>query len=301
MKLDLVMWAKNGAKYLPLTLKRIDAVIPHEVIGDKIFVDDHSVDNSVEIAKDFGWKVFINEKGGIGEGANLAFSKVKTEFFCSFEQDLLLTDCWFEKIFKYLEQPNVAIAQGWRLSTHPTLRKFEEFGLEWFGGEKLYSLDNNIYRTEIIRRLGGFPRNVRYHVDAVLKSRILKAGLKWITDTSVISEHLKPMTIFEYAKRHYYEFSKEIPTLLEDGILVEDEIRKLKPFFQAVKLMFSPAIGLGLTLWKKEPTLLVYYPLIRIMKWKGYVEGKKIINERKSLFSQPSTDGHLHMDFQENL
>ena len=276
MKFDLVMWAKNGARYLPLTLKRIDEVIPEEIVGDKIFVDDHSVDESAEIAKDFGWKVFLNEKGGIGEGANLALSKVKTEFFCSFEQDLLLTKGWFEKIFEYFKYPKVAVAQGWRISTQPTLRKFEEFGLRWFGGEKLYSIDNNIYRTEVIRRLGGFPRNVRYHVDAVLRSRILKAGLEWITDTSVISEHLKPMTIFEYAKKRYYEFSKEIPILIKEGVLVEDEIKKLKPHSQIVKLLYSPVIGLGLTFKEKEPTLLIYYPLIRIMKWKGYIEGKRV-------------------------
>ena len=66
MKADLVMWAKNGASMLPLVLKRAEEVLPSEVIGKKIFVDDHSVDESREIAKDFGWIVYLNEKGGVG-------------------------------------------------------------------------------------------------------------------------------------------------------------------------------------------------------------------------------------------
>jgi len=64
-KVDLVMWAKNGARMLPAVLKRVNEVIPSEAINKKIFVDDHSTDGSSVIAKHFGWLVFPNEKGGV--------------------------------------------------------------------------------------------------------------------------------------------------------------------------------------------------------------------------------------------
>lgn len=41
-KVDLVMWAKNGGSFLPKVLGRIEEVIPHEKIEQKILVDDHS-------------------------------------------------------------------------------------------------------------------------------------------------------------------------------------------------------------------------------------------------------------------
>ncbi len=50
-KVDLVMWAKNGASCLPEVLSRIDRVIPHENMCHKILVDDHSTDRTVEIAR----------------------------------------------------------------------------------------------------------------------------------------------------------------------------------------------------------------------------------------------------------
>jgi glycosyltransferase involved in cell wall biosynthesis len=56
-KIDLVMWTKNGEKTLPIVLKQIDKVIPHENVCHKILIDDHSVDKTVEIAKSFGWNV----------------------------------------------------------------------------------------------------------------------------------------------------------------------------------------------------------------------------------------------------
>lgn len=71
-KLDLVMWTKNGEKTLPLVLRQIDEVIPKENVNAKILVDDHSVDDTIKIAKDFNWQVYENPATGIPSGANEA-------------------------------------------------------------------------------------------------------------------------------------------------------------------------------------------------------------------------------------
>ena len=127
MKADLVMWAKNGASMLPLVLKRADEVLPNEVIAKKIFVDDHSTDESREIAKDFGWEIYPNEKGGIACGINTALKHVECEYFISLEQDLVLAKDWFEKVPKHLKNPRIVSSQGWKLPNHPILRKIDEF------------------------------------------------------------------------------------------------------------------------------------------------------------------------------
>ena len=49
-KVDVVMRTKNSSKFLALVLKRIEEVIPSEVVGKKIIIDGHSTDNTVEIA-----------------------------------------------------------------------------------------------------------------------------------------------------------------------------------------------------------------------------------------------------------
>jgi len=122
------MWAKDGSKTLPFVLKRINEVIPEEVVNNRIFVDDHSVDNTREIAKSFGWQVFFNEGRGISNGANTALKHVTSDFFISFEQDLVLAKEWWEKIPKHLLDANVAVASGVRLPNQPiALRKLQEY------------------------------------------------------------------------------------------------------------------------------------------------------------------------------
>ena len=98
MQIDVCMWTKNGEKWLTPVLRRIDEVIPSENINQKILVDDHSVDRTVEIAKDFNWKVYENPSTGISAGANEALRHVKTDIFASFEQDLFLAENWFDLV-----------------------------------------------------------------------------------------------------------------------------------------------------------------------------------------------------------
>jgi hypothetical protein len=56
-KVDLVMWARDDAKTLPLVLRRIEKVIPHSHVNNKILAGDHSTDRTREIARDFKWSV----------------------------------------------------------------------------------------------------------------------------------------------------------------------------------------------------------------------------------------------------
>jgi len=105
-KVDLVLWANNGAATLPMVLRRVDEGIPSEAVDKKIFVDEPSV-----VAEDFGWAVYLNEKGGGGSGANLALRHVTNEYFISLEQDVVLAKDWFEKIPKSLERKDVVVAR----------------------------------------------------------------------------------------------------------------------------------------------------------------------------------------------
>jgi glycosyltransferase involved in cell wall biosynthesis len=118
-KVDLVMWTFNGQATLPIVFKQIDKVIPKEHIGKKIVSDDGSIDKTVEIAKSFGWTVYPNEGKGISDGANTALKNVESEFFVSFEQDLLLSPNWWSKIPNLLSDSKVAAASGMRFADKP--------------------------------------------------------------------------------------------------------------------------------------------------------------------------------------
>ena len=53
MKVDLVMWTKDGEKFLRQVLSHMEQVIPEKNANQKIIVDDHRGDKTVRIAKYF--------------------------------------------------------------------------------------------------------------------------------------------------------------------------------------------------------------------------------------------------------
>lgn len=122
---DLVMWTKNGAKTLNVVLTQIEKAVPEKVVNQKIIVDDSSVDATRQIAARHGWKVYRNLKTGVANGANQALSYVSTEYFCSFEQDILLSPSWFSRMQQRIQSfPNAGCVQGVRVPTSRVLRFF---------------------------------------------------------------------------------------------------------------------------------------------------------------------------------
>jgi hypothetical protein len=266
-KYDLVLWAKNGESTLPHVLRRSSEVIPNELISQRILVDDHSVDRSKDIAKDFGWTVYPNESGGIGNGAKIALRHVTQERFISLEQDVMLARDWFERIPRYLDRDDIAVAQGWRISNHPVIGKIDEYSMNRFRSQ--YSIDNNVYKTRIIRSLGGFPGHLKYPgVDAYLRRRILNAGLTWIIDNSVLSIHLRKGGLSEQMRR-YYGYGMAIPALSLDSAPKDQRDLGLTLRRSAAIALFSPARGLEIALKKRCPKVVYYYPLMRLSHFTG--------------------------------
>lgn len=186
------MWTKDGAVILDRVLKQIDRVIPEEVIGQKILVDDNSTDSTVKIAKAHSWHVYPNIQGGVAGGFNEALSRVKTETFFSFEQDVILNAYWFDLIPPHLEDPQTAVCQGVRVPTDPVLRLVYIDKLKNSPYMPVTSLDNTCYKTDIMKELGGFPKTAKHIADSYLVKEVVGAGYLWKVDKKVISFHYRP-------------------------------------------------------------------------------------------------------------
>lgn len=257
-KLDLVMWTKNGEKTLLAVLNQISLVIPSENVGKRIVVNDASVDGTKTIAKIWGWRVVDNEGSGISDGANTALKLVETEYFASFEQDVVLNLDWWRNIVPLLKEEGVAIASGVRLPAFSkSLLKINEVSLEKarrLGFPYFKTLDNTIYKTSIIRELGGFPKT-RMNVDTVLAKQIKDASLKWVVDADTVSIHLK--SVWDEARSQYFYGLMGKSSLLED----------------AARVAFSPFRGLEVA-WKKKCAQITFvYPLLRLSHFLGVLRG----------------------------
>lgn len=253
-KVDLVMWTKNGEKFLPKVLRRIDEVIPSQYVGKQIMVDDHSEDNTVRVAKDFGWTVYRNHGRGLKDAIVTALSYVSADFFISVEHDVILARDWWEKIPKYMKDEKVAVAQGVRIATHPVLKKLDEYVIERkdICEDDLISIDNNIYRTSVICSL---RLNLLDH--AKVKREIEKKGMKWVVDRTVISDHIR------------HGIAASVNHAYRMGLLTRGKLNRSRMF----KLfLLSPLRAMHIIFKKKSPEIIVVYPLIRLAILKAELE-----------------------------
>ena len=290
-KVDLVMWTKNGAKTLNPVLKRINEVIPAEFVNKRIIVDDQSVDATREIAKANGWTVLDNEVTGISNGANTALKNVDCDYFVSFEQDLLLAKDWWQKIPLILENPQVAAASGMRFASQPRgVMRLQQYVARKYRGEAQLSswlrrrqnaaftlgstLDNTIYKTAVVRSVGGFPMvKVNAGVDTTLAYRLKLAGYVWAVDYNVQSIHLRGGLRHELRHQYWYGTqSREIWSQVEGESRQRAPISRFGIFY---RFAISPFTGLFVAYKMREATIAVIHPLIRFYYLKGYLESGK--------------------------
>jgi len=263
------MWAKNGADSLPKVLPRIDKVIPGENIRKKILVDDHSTDETAKLAKDFSWSVYPNPQTGIPNGAAEALRHVRTEYFISIEQDVVLAENWWDKISLYMEDPKVGSAQGIRITTHPLLRVLENW--QRSGNEKrtYVSMDNNLFRTKIVKAVGGFPRVCPVCTDTVLMKKMEEVGYKWIIDPSVVSFHIR--SNIKGAEEHYQKLNF---LCSRTRYCAPNEKLRLSELIRI--LITSPLRAAYVAIRTNCAPIVLAYPLSRIYKiraclrWKTY-------------------------------
>jgi glycosyltransferase involved in cell wall biosynthesis len=291
-KVDLVMWTKNGARTLPSVLKRIAEVIPDNSVNKRVIADDKSTDNSTQIARSYDWVVVPNEGAGVSDGANTALKHVEAEHFISFEQDLLLARDWWDRIPRYLENSKVAAASGMRFADKPVgVKKLQQYVAKKYRGESELAswlrtrqmaaftfgktLDNTIYKTKIIRDLGGFPKmKVNAGVDSVLAYKIAQMNYDWIVDYGVQSIHLREGLKQEL--HHQYWYATQLHEIWKR---IETETNRPPPITRygvVNRFAVSPFTGIFIAFRTAEPSIVYIHPLIRLYYLKGLLEASRL-------------------------
>lgn len=271
MKLDFVMWTYNGAKKLEKTLPRFEKVIPSEVIRKKIASDDHSTDDTVEILKQYGWEVYLNPgKKGIGYNANNAISKTETEFVGCLEQDLWLAHNWWTELSKELYKPennDVGMFVGLRLPNIPIARNFMRYRERRAIKEGYPStpMDNTILRMSAVRQVGGiaFLKLSGMGIDILLRRNLIANGWRYLVKTNVVSVHLRDSLKEELD--HIHGYCRTNPAF--------DQSKELKRKLWMIFLR-SPIVAVKLALNVRDPNMVWYYPLVRWMRLKGYLDAR---------------------------
>lgn len=269
MKVDLCTWTKNGAKTLIPVLERIDDVVPSEKLGEKIAVDDSSRDATVKILKDFNWKVYPNRSGFINGGTAEALHHVRSKFFISIEQDVLLARNWWNIVPKNMNDEKVAVAQGVEISTNRAERGIDQYHLKRLKqmplekrAELWKTIGNNIYRSEIIKKLGFVEDSTAM---TPFYRKITSNGFKWITDIKAISTHLHGNILD--AVRHTVTFY----SLTQENTYLD----RMSTYRYLAGLAFSPFKGLKMAITTNEPQVQLLLMLRKLALTPTFFKRKK--------------------------
>jgi len=136
------------------------------------------------------------------------------------------------------------------------------------------TLDNTIYKTDIIRAVGGFPKlkaKVDAGVDVVLAYEILRSGFQWVVDYTVQSVHTRKGLPHELKHKYWYGTQ-----LREIWRKVTTETGKPPPITQSTvitRFIMSPFTGVFMAIKTREPTITYIHPLIRLYFLKGLLVG----------------------------
>jgi glycosyltransferase involved in cell wall biosynthesis len=257
------MWTWNSSKLLPMVLPRITQVVPKEVTGQRIIIDDHSEDDTVEVARKYGWTVHQNRGKGLKHAVITALSYVETEYFLSFEHDILLSRNWWTRISRYIKDKSVAVAQGVRVATDKYVRKLDEYILERGRIKSMVagvSIDNNLYQTRVIRRFKYVARHLLYHLKCA--EILARHGYKWLVDHSVVSKHIRgSVRLF---LKHSYVMTMKLSRKPRNVILKS-----------WLRLLWSPFRGLHIAWRKRCVGMIPLYSANRFAILAGMVHSMK--------------------------
>ena len=131
------------------------------------------------------------------------------------------------------------------------------------------TLDNTIYKTQVIKNIGGFPKlNSSSGVDTTLAYLVNDHGYKWCVDYSVQSIHLRKGLRQELDHQFWYARQlNEMWTQIENA--TKESRPPITKFDVFYRFILSPFTGVFMAFRTKEPSLAYIHTLIRLYYLRG--------------------------------
>lgn len=221
LKVSLLIPTLNAGKEWISVLKSVDE--QNIAFTSKIIVDSGSKDDTVALAKQYGFTVKEISKSEFNHGATrqlLADMAVDTDICVFITQDAILagTDS-ISNLANIFNNPDVGMAYGRQLphinarplEIHARLFNYPNnshiIGIEDQPklGFKAFFSSNSFaaYRKSALLNIGGFPSNSIMGEDAIVAAKMLKAGYKKAYVASATVRHSHSYTLIEEFRRYF--------------------------------------------------------------------------------------------------
>lgn len=189
VKLSVAIITKNEEDRLPKTLEAVK-----DIADEIVVVDSGSTDKTVDIAKQYGAKVFIEEWKGYGEQKNSALKKTTGEWVLFLDADEVLSE-ELKKLIK--EKINNPTADGYYLKRQTV-----------YLGRELKHIWNNDWVLRLVNKNAN-PRwvgNIHEKLSVDGKTEYLKGGVLYHYTYRSLFEHFQKSLLYaKYSAQEYFK------------------------------------------------------------------------------------------------
>jgi len=205
--ISIIIPTRNEEKNLPRVLKSIKQLDYLKEKLEIIIVDGHSEDKTVQIAKKFGARVFLNPGRIRSTGCQIGIEKSKGELIAFTDADCVVPSDWLKGLLKPLKGKKTAAVGGPNITPKDDTPFAKAFGEAlWlltrpgsrygYSGRKVVEIYHNpgcnvLYQKKAIQTVRGFNPKLLTCEDEELDFRLTQKGYKLLFTPHVSVDHYR--------------------------------------------------------------------------------------------------------------
>lgn len=241
MEVSFIVPARNEQIHLPSCIGAIRETMRTKAAYEIIVVDDHSEDDTPQVAQDQGCMVVHNKDKGPAAARNAGASVAKGRFIAFVDADCLLSPDWYESISAHFGDPKVVaagakISPDFRNSTwvertefllnkrRGTIKSETALQVKWLG------TSNILMRKLHFEKAGGFNAALSTCEDFDICERLAKIG-EIILDRKIYTVHSRESkTLRELFRRELWRGQDSLIHWIRSGYNLYEAPSLLLPF-----------------------------------------------------------------------
>ena len=289
IEVSFVIPTLNEEKYLPQCLGAIRQQDMHSVKYEIIVVDNGSTDKSLQIAKDYGARIFSAPGKTVAALRNVGARNAKGEYVAYVDADCVIDRHWLENAIRVFSDARVAAAgapttigeNGGLVERCWFLQRQRGRGIE---SVKWLPTENLIIRKSVLDEVGGFNEALISCEDADLGYKISRS-YKILSDPAIRSLHLgEARTLGQFYRKEKWRGQGNLRGLFSHGIILDELPSLLFPLYYLITFLLFPLeaayslvtkdmqpLTAGLLMTFAPIALLSLRTTLRTRNWKAFL------------------------------
>jgi glycosyltransferase involved in cell wall biosynthesis len=222
LQVSIIIPARNEEVCLPDCLESIIQLDFPEEKYEVILVDNGSIDRTMEIARQYGARVFRNDTLNVSGLRNLGAQKARGKVLAFVDADCTVSPNWLSAAARYFNNDEVIawgappgipenstwVQQTWYIVRRPFKKIMD---VEWLESMNLF------VRKDIFLSVNGFTENLTTCEDVDFCYRLKKFG-RIVSDNRIeVTHHGEAKTIIEFFKKEVWRGSGNFQGVFSHG------------------------------------------------------------------------------------